>query len=143
MTTSTAPSRTSRGRGLLSFTAVTAAGIGAVGILAVVSPEEQGHYPTCPFLTLTGYYCPGCGSLRAVHALTQGDIATAWERNPLLLVVGPLLLVAWVMWGLRILGKTTWNTTRIPSVWIWVAFAAIIVFWIARNVPGWTWLSPA
>ena len=92
MTHSIAPSGTTRGRELLSFVAVTAAGVGAIGMLAVVSPEEQGHYPTCPFLTITGYFCPGCGSLRAIHALTQGDIVTAWERNPLLLVMGPLLL---------------------------------------------------
>ena len=142
MTNNIAPPQTSRGRDVFSFAAVTALGVGAIGLLTVVSPEEQGHYPTCPILTVTGYYCPGCGSLRAIHALTQGDIATAWDRNPLLLVLGPLLLLAWATWGLRILGKTTWTTTNIPAAWIWIVFVAILAFWVARNVPGWTWLSP-
>ncbi|NED58662.1 DUF2752 domain-containing protein, partial [Micromonospora aurantiaca] len=34
----------------------------AAGALVVAfrgDPNEAGHYPGCPFLALTGYYCPG------------------------------------------------------------------------------------
>src|SRR5690606_29528852 len=58
-----------RGGGVPSFLAVTVAGAAATLVVATVSPEEPGHYPTCPFLALTGAWCPGCGSLRALHAL--------------------------------------------------------------------------
>ena len=39
--------------------------------VANVDPNVAGHYPTCPILAVTGWYCPGCGTLRAVHALAQ------------------------------------------------------------------------
>ena len=35
------------------------------GVVAVLDPNEPGHYPTCPFLRLTGLGVPGCGSLAA------------------------------------------------------------------------------
>ena len=50
--------------------------------VSMVDPDESGHYPTCPFLYLTGYYCPGCGSLRMVHALTHGQVGQGFGRNP-------------------------------------------------------------
>ena len=138
-----APAGSSRRRGALSFAAVTALGAAAAATIALVSPEEPGHYPTCPFLAATGAYCPGCGSLRAVHALTHGDLATAWDRNPLAVLLLPLVLVAWVAWALRLGGRGAWHPTRIPAPWIWTLLAVVLAYWVARNVPGWTWLSPA
>lgn len=63
-------------------------------------PAGSGWFPRCPFLTLTGLQCPGCGSQRAIHALLRGDIAGAWRLNALLLIELPfmgLLAVAWIM----------------------------------------------
>ncbi len=127
---------------MLSFVAVTVAGVAGAGLLAVVDPNEGGHYPTCPFLAITGLFCPGCGTLRTVHALTQGDVLTALDRNPLAVALAPLLLVVWVMWGLRLAGWSTWNTTRVPARWIWGLLVVVLGYWVLRNVPGWTWLSP-
>ena len=45
----------------------------ALATLATVDPNQPGHYPTCPFLATTGFYCPGCGALRAVHDLLHGE----------------------------------------------------------------------
>lgn len=131
-----------RRRGALAFAAVTAAAAAVTVGVATVSPEESGHYPTCPFLALTGLYCPGCGSLRAVHALAHGDLLTAWDRNPLAVLLLPFVLVAWAAWGLRLLGVSAWHPSRIPAGWIWGLLAVVVVYWIARNVPGWDWLSP-
>ena len=137
-----APAGESRRRGALAFVATTAAAVAATATVALVSPEESGHYPTCPFLALTGLYCPGCGSLRTVHALAHGDLATAWDRNPLAMVLLPFLLVAWVAWGLRLAGVRAWHPSRVPAAWIWGLLVVVLVYWVARNVPGWTWLSP-
>ncbi|GMA37439.1 DUF2752 domain-containing protein [Demequina litorisediminis] len=43
--------------------AVGAGALAAVTYVGNVDPHEGGHYPTCPSLLLTGFYCPGCGSL--------------------------------------------------------------------------------
>lgn len=114
----------------------------AVGVLASIDPNEPGHYPTCPLLAGTGVFCPGCGALRTVHALAQGDVLTALERNPLAVVLLPLVVVAWVLWGLRLAGLTRWSPTYVPGRWVWGLLGVVLVYWIARNVPGWTWLSP-
>lgn len=119
---------------------------GALGVLATIDPNEPGHYPTCPFLAMTGLWCPGCGSLRAMHALTHLDVATAWERNPLAVLAVPLLLAAWLRWLLDAHGSPRarrWHPTRIAPVVVWTGLVLVLAYWVARNVPGWTWLSPA
>ena len=128
--------------GAARFGAVTLAGVAAAAMLATVDPHEPGHYPTCPFLATTGYYCPGCGSLRATNSLLHGHLTGALDRNPLAVVMLPLVLAAWVVWGLRLAGLATWTPTAIPARWIWVLLGAILAFWILRNIPGWSFLSP-
>jgi len=137
------PTRVERSRrAVLLPLGVAASAMIGVAYVANVDPSVSGHYPTCPFLAVTGWYCPGCGTLRAVHALAHFDVMTAWARNPLAVVGAGYLLVTWVLW----LERTV--TGRRPS-WLaptWVTYAvpgAILIFWVLRNVPGWTWLSPA
>ena len=136
----TRPVRGRRAR-MLPLGVAAAAAIGVVYV-SDVDPGVAGHYPTCPFLAVTGLYCPGCGTLRAVHAMGHGDLTTAWARNPLAVVGLAYLLVTWVLWFERT------ATGRRPS-WLappWVLYgvlAAILMFWVLRNVPGWTFLSPA
>jgi hypothetical protein len=121
---------------------VGAAALVSVGFVAGVDPNVAGHYPTCPFLAITGWYCPGCGALRAVHALGHGDVVTALARNPFTVVAVVYLVVTWVLWFQR-------TARGRPLRWLappWALYGvlgAILVFWVLRNVPGWTWLSPA
>ena len=129
-----------RGR---SFAAVTALSVAALATIASVDPHQPGHYPVCPFLWTTGFYCPGCGTLRAIHDGLHGDLTGALARNPLAVVAAPLLVFAWVCWGLRTLGYDAPHPTRLPVAWVWGLLALVLTYWVARNVPGWTLLSPA
>ncbi|MEU4834953.1 DUF2752 domain-containing protein [Streptosporangium sp. NPDC023615] len=74
----------------------------AVAFVAAVDPNEPGHYPPCPFLVLTGLYCPGCGGLRAVHALAHGDPPAALGLNPLVVILIPVVVALWGRWTLRV-----------------------------------------
>lgn len=129
-------------RAVLLPLGVAAAALAGAAYVSAVDPNVAGHYPTCPFLALTGWYCPGCGALRAVHALARGDLSTALARNPLAVVAAGYLVVTWVLW----LDRTARGR---PRRWLappWVLYGvlgAILMFWVLRNVPGWTWLSPA
>lgn len=114
----------------------------AVGYVAVVDPNQAGHYPTCPFLAVTGYYCPGCGSLRAVHDLAHADLGGALARNPLTVIATAGFLVAYVLW-VRRLWRGAPRTWAAPPWLLYAGLAAVLAFWVLRNVPGWTWLSPA
>lgn len=122
--------------------AVGAAGLLGAGYVTAVDPNAAGHYPTCPFLWATGWYCPGCGALRAMHALGHGDVMTALARNPFAVVAAGYIAISWMLWLRR-------RVTGRPTSWLapaWVlhgVLGAILVFWALRNLPGWTWLSPA
>ena len=134
--------RTGGRRAVLLPMGAAAAALVVTGYVAAVDPNAAGHYPTCPFLAITGWYCPGCGALRAVHALAHGDLVTALARNPFAVVAVGYLVVAWVIW----LDRTARGR---PQRWLappWVLYAvlaAVVTFGVLRNVPGWTWLSPA
>jgi hypothetical protein len=120
-----------------------AAAAGAVGLLVhAVDPNEAGHYPTCPFLMITGWWCPGCGSLRALHALSDGDVGTALARNPLTVVMLGVLLFLWA--GSLRRGWTGRARTTLAPAWVlWGFLGVVLSYWVLRNLPGMTWLSPA
>ena len=122
--------------------AATAAGLAAGAALFAVDPNEPGHYPTCPFLATTGWYCPGCGALRGIHDLLHGDIAGALARNPMTVIAVPYLILAWFTWVLRTTGRPAPRSTSLPPWTIWLLLGAVVTFGVLRNLPGWDWLSP-
>lgn len=120
-----------------------AAGSAAVGTgyVAAVDPSRPGHYPTCPFLLLTGAYCPGCGSLRAVHALAHGHLAEAVGLNAFAVAMVPLLAVIWVRWlSRRLAGRD--RPAPAPARRIRGLAGAVVVFWVLRNLPFGAALAP-
>lgn len=60
-------------------------------ILRLFDPAHSAIFPPCPVQYLTGLYCPGCGSLRAIHALLHGDLQTAWAMNALTITLLPFI----------------------------------------------------
>jgi hypothetical protein len=64
------------------------------GALAAFDPAVTWWFPSCPLHVLTGWLCPLCGSLRAVHALLVGHPLAALAFNPLLIVSLGLWFVA-------------------------------------------------
>ncbi|MDH2428562.1 DUF2752 domain-containing protein [Sphaerisporangium sp. TRM90804] len=131
-----------RGRALAAplGTAVLAAAV--VAYVGAVDPGEPGHYPPCPFLFVTGLYCPGCGTLRAIHALAHGDVPSALGLNVLTVGTVPFLLFWWGRWTLRAWqGRPARRTLAHPG-WLYGLLALIVVFWVARNLPSGAFLAP-
>src|SRR5882757_3156742 len=62
----------------------------------IFEPGKTGFFPACPFRTLTGFTCPGCGSTRGLHRLLHGDVISAFEFNPIMVLALPFLLYALV-----------------------------------------------
>jgi hypothetical protein len=121
--------------------AAVAVAAAAVGYVAAVSPDVPGHYPQCPFYALTGYYCPGCGSLRAIHALVHGHVGQAFGYNALAMTMLPVLGYMWISWLLRSARGQPRSRLAHPA-WIWGFAAAIVVFWVFRNTPPGHFLAP-
>ncbi len=107
--------------------------VSACAVLYFFDPEKAGFYPVCAFHQMTGLECPGCGSLRALHQLTHGNIAGAWHFNPLLVASIPVGI--WL--GLREAVKWTfgWRWPGIVTRPIigWTFVVVTVVFGIARN----------
>jgi hypothetical protein len=108
---------------------------GAVVMLRVLDPATSGIFPPCPVRYWTGWYCPGCGSLRAIHQLLHGNLRAAWALNPLTMVLLPFLTYGLASFALfEIRGKGL-PQPFLRAVWIRALCAAIILFGIARNLP--------
>lgn len=98
-------------------------------------PDRYGFYPRCWLHELTGLQCAGCGGLRAVHRLLHGQLAAAWQFNPLVFVVGGWL-VCWA--AARLAGRWVgrrWVEVLQRPAWGWGLLALALVFGLLRNVP--------
>ncbi|WP_243718432.1 DUF2752 domain-containing protein [Actinomadura sp. KC06] len=126
---------------LLRPGAVLAAAVAAVSYVAAVDPNEDGHYPTCPFLSVTGLQCPGCGSMRTVHALAHGRIDDAVGLNVLAVAAIPLMAFFWLRWArARALDRPVRTKASHPAL-IWALFGTIMLFWLVRNLPFGSFLA--
>lgn len=114
---------------------------GAFAYVGAVDPGHPGHYPVCPFLALTGLYCPACGGLRGAHALVHGHLAAAWHDNALAVLDYPVAAVLWVLWLSREVRGRPRRIRLRPAAW-WALGAVALAFTIVRNLPLGAGLAP-
>ncbi|MEV4171459.1 MULTISPECIES: DUF2752 domain-containing protein [unclassified Nonomuraea] len=129
-------------KGLLAPLGVAAATGAVFAVVGTVDPNEPGHYPTCPFLWLTGLYCPGCGTLRTIHALAHLDPVAALGLNPLAVATVPFLLFWWGRWVVRAWQGRPRRTTLAHPAWLWAFIGVVMVYWVVRNLPFGAFLAP-
>ena len=101
--------------------------------LFIFEPGKTGFFPACPFRTLTGFTCPGCGSTRGLHRLLHGDIVSALEFNPLMVLSLPFLLYALVRYTTAAVSGRPLQRHNLDAKYIWILFGVIMSFWIFRN----------
>lgn len=107
----------------------------AIVLLRVFDPATSGVFPPCPVRYLTGLYCPGCGSLRAMHALLHGELGRAWAMNPLMIVMLPFIIYGLVSAGLLELRGRGLPEVRLPANCIRAFSVIVILYGVARNLP--------
>ena len=107
----------------------------AVGALRAFNPAATWFFPPCPFRILTGYLCPGCGTLRALHELLNGHLAAAFRLNPLTMLLLPYVGYSAVSSASETLFGRALPHIFIRPVYIWMLLATMILFWILRNTP--------
>ena len=120
----------------LLLLAAAVAGVALAAWFVLVGSRPPTWLPRCPFHVVTGLYCPGCGSTRALHALAYGELAAAFRFNPLVVVTVPLLAA----WALARVTKTFRGDTtpvRQPRHAATVALAVLVLFFVLRNLPWW------
>ena len=120
-------------------------GLAFAVVLHVADPSEATAFPVCPFYAATGLYCPGCGTLRCLHALLHADIRAAIDFNLMTVLFVPMLVAAWLSVGLAGIGGRHPPDVRSIPRWVgWAIGVAFGLFWVLRNVPGepFSWLAP-
>lgn len=101
--------------------------------LFLFEPGKTGFFPVCPFRTLTGFICPGCGSTRGLHRLLHGDVVGAFEFNPLLIVFLPFLVYALVRYTAAAVTGRPLRANRLNAKYIWMLLVVVMSFWVFRN----------
>jgi len=115
-----------------SLAGLTVAGVGAVYLF---NPWEVHLFPGCPFLALTGFYCPGCGGIRAAHQLLHGDLLSALQLN--IFVVALAIYLIWQVVALamaKVKGQA-WAGLAISAGWQKAVLGAMLIYTIVRNIP--------
>jgi hypothetical protein len=114
----------------------------AVLALRLRDPHQSGSWGFCPSAAL-GFWCPGCGGLRAVNDLTHGDVAAAASSNLLFIAVLPVIVFLIGRWALdRWRGHTREPDARLITI-ATVSFCAVaLAFAVLRNLPAGSWLAP-
>ena len=110
--------------------------------LHVRDPHSSGSWGFCPSAAL-GFLCPGCGGLRAVNDLTNGDVGAALSSNVVVTSLIPVAVVLLALWAWN-----SWRGTRLALSWsrlrpvVWAFVTVLVVFTVMRNTGPGAWLAP-
>ncbi len=111
------------------------AGAVVLAILFLYDPSQGALFPKCPFLLLTGYKCPGCGSQRALHALLHGEVKASLGFNALLVLSLPYVITGfWLEWlgGKQGFPNFSRRFFGPGAAKIWLAI--VLAWWLLRNL---------
>ncbi|WP_238987284.1 DUF2752 domain-containing protein [Confluentibacter flavum] len=98
------------------------------------NPSDSSIFPKCPFYSLTGFYCPGCGSQRAIHKFLHGDIFEGFKHNFLIMLLPTVLIYDWsVILFNKYSSKKIKNILHYSKT-TYSIFIIIPLFWILRNI---------
>jgi len=129
---------------ILLYLTATLAGLFLFWLYFKLDPGGQSFFPKCPFHSLTGMHCPGCGSQRALHDFLHGNIIEGFKHN-LLIGLGFLVLFYKLFLTIRSKYYPEKNSSLLYNPKTpWVILVIIISFWILRNIPyqPFTFLAP-
>jgi hypothetical protein len=98
-------------------------------------PPATLHLPPCVFHEITGLYCPGCGTARAIHHLMNLEFATALRCNALFVAALPVLAYLFAARCFKPLGQMRLPVPVLSASASWTLTAIVLAWWIARNLP--------
>ena len=116
--------------------AVTVAAVLLLVYLLTYDPQEPLiQTPPCLFRTITGLFCPGCGTRSALIQLARGNLYAAWRLNPLAILTVPLGIYFVISQAYIAFTGRSLPRLFLPPFWIWALFILILLYGVARNLP--------
>ena len=118
--------------------------LGALSLYFFNDPLNTDLFPKCPFYSITGFYCPGCGSQRAIHAILHGHIFEGLQHNFLIVLLFLVLCYDFILKLIFILKKKSLNNVLHSPRTTNSILIVILLFWIFRNITiyPFTYLAP-
>ena len=104
--------------------------------VAANDPSDGGTFLPCPFRSLTGLWCPGCGMTRATHHLFRGDLTQALRYNLFVIAIIAGIAAGWLTWTLSAAGRSLTGGRTIPTWAPAVAITILVAFAVVRTVTG-------
>lgn len=107
--------------------------------------SPNNYYPPSLSRNWGGFYCAGCGTMRALHQLLHGNLYAALKLNPLLIIALPYFFY----WIIPTLTKYFYNIIlySIPdkNKQLIISIIIAILYGFLRNIPEppFSWLAPA
>ena len=116
----------------------------AAGALVLWYMRMGGVGLKCPVYELTGLYCPGCGSGRAVYSALHGRFTESFRYNPALYILGIPAAAVFLHEYLRLIfPKLHLKPVHISRGVALGAALALLAWMIVRNLPMCSFLAPA
>jgi len=106
----------------------------ALGLCYAASIHITGWAVPCLFRQVTGLKCPGCGVTTMCLALLRLDIAAAWQANPGLLLISPLLLLVLGSLVVQYVRSGSWKTARWQNICLAVMLVWLLLYGVLRNI---------
>ena len=115
-----------------------------VGILVLLlvslyyffNPTVSNFFPKCPFYSMTGLFCPGCGSQRAIHDMMHLNIFEAINHNALMLFTFTFGI------GLYLYSKKKFSGLIYHPKSPLIIFGITFLFGVLRNLDRFHFLAP-
>lgn len=114
---------------------IIAASLSSLAILWVWAGEGFPVQPFCVFKKLTGLPCPGCGGVRAIRLLMEGEVLQAFYTNPLSILFCVCILILLSLMLADCIRKTDVANRIIKKKWQPLPTAVVIVLILAN----WIW----
>ncbi|RKE94745.1 DUF2752 domain-containing protein [Ichthyenterobacterium magnum] len=108
--------------------------LGVLSLYFFWNPSDYDFFPKCPFYSMTGIFCPGCGSQRAAHQIINGNIVTGIRHNYLLLLLFLVLGYQVLLFAINSIYNKSFNNILHLPITTKIILVLVILFWVLRNI---------
>ncbi len=105
----------------------------ALTILHLFPVGKSSFYPACTWFSLTGTYCAGCGSTRAMNAIAHGNFQDIIHYNILIVFFLPYLLYSYAMLFFSAVSGYRPLVISFKNSELYTLAVLVLLFWISRN----------
>ena len=109
--------------------------IGGGTALFFLNPSEHSFFPKCSLYVATGFFCPGCGSTRALFHLTHGNVLEALRLNPGLMALITLGITDYVRFVVSVIRGNPFQTLFGKLKLLGALMGVMLVYGVIRNLP--------